>query len=241
MKVRASALRPSSGKPSHAGLLLHSPMAYDVLVRIFLFGRERSFRERLLVPAALRAGERVLDIGCGTGSLAIAAARQVGSSGAVFGIDASSQMIDGARRKAARQGANVDFYVAPAQALPFPAETFDVLLSSLMLHHLTRGARRELALEARRVLKPDGRLLVIDFEKKAAKRSWWQTVLRHRHGSIDPREMTGHLEEAGFRIITQGSLGVKGLVFALSALSTQSTRESRFAATAVTAPASSAP
>ena len=215
MKTHALPTQGPSRKQEFSGLLLHSPRAYDVMVQLFLLGREHSFRERLLAPAALRDGDHVLDVGCGTGSLAIAASRHVGSAGRVVGIDASAQMIVGARRKAARGESNVEFRVASAQALPFPTAEFDVVLSTLMLHHLPRVARYQLACEARRVLKPAGRLLVVDFDRGAAKRSLWQTLLRHRHGSIDPGEVADYLDEAGFEILSQGPLGIKNLTFAL--------------------------
>lgn len=198
------------------GLVLHSPRFYDLTVRIFLLGREHSFRERLLSLVALRSGESVLDIGCGTGSLAILAGRQVGPSGMVVGIDASPEMIVHARRKAGRAGSKVEFREASAQTLPFPAAQFDVVLSTLMLHHLPKPAHAQLTSEARRVLKPGGRLLVVDFEKSSAGKSRWRT-LHQRHGSIDPGKMVATLTDAGFDVVAKGSVGVKNLTFALAA------------------------
>src|SRR5918996_529929 len=93
-----------------------------------------AFRERLISLAELQSGKSVLDIGCGTGTLAIAATRHVGPTGTVHGIDASPQMIARATRKAAKAGAPAVFQVAAAEELPFPETTFDVVLSTLMLH-----------------------------------------------------------------------------------------------------------
>jgi ubiquinone/menaquinone biosynthesis C-methylase UbiE len=197
------------------GLVFHSPRFYDLTVRIFLFGRERSFRERLLSLAALGSGESVLDIGCGTGSLAILAGRQVGPSGTVVGIDASPEMIAHARRKADRTRLTVEFREASAQALPFPAAQFDVVLSTLMLHHLPKSAHAQLASEARRVLKPSGRLLMVDFAKSSAEKPRWR-ALHQRHGSIDPDGMVTMLRKAGFVIAAEGPVGVKDLTFALA-------------------------
>src|SRR5215213_3228594 len=101
------------------GAVIHAAFKYDLLVAALTLGRERKFRERLLAPAELKPGESVLDVGCGTGSLAIVAARQVGAMGRVVGVDPSPEMIDRARSKAKRKKVVVEFEVAWAQALPF--------------------------------------------------------------------------------------------------------------------------
>src|SRR5688572_3378865 len=75
------------------GLVLHSAARYDLLVWLITRGRERAFREKVLRLARLKPGESVLDVGCGTGTLAIAARPLVGPAGAVYGIDASPEMI----------------------------------------------------------------------------------------------------------------------------------------------------
>ena len=67
-----------------SGAVLHSPAAYDFLIWLVTLGRERSFRETILRPARLRHEEMLPDVGCGTGSLAIAARRQVGPTGSVL-------------------------------------------------------------------------------------------------------------------------------------------------------------
>src|SRR5207253_9348675 len=107
------------------------------------FGRERAFRGKILSFANLRPGEAVLDVGCGTGSLAIAARRYVGSTGAVCGIDASPEMLARAEKKASKAGLEVIFKNGAAQALPFPDAQFDTVLSTLMLHHLPRKGREQ--------------------------------------------------------------------------------------------------
>jgi ubiquinone/menaquinone biosynthesis C-methylase UbiE len=145
------------------GAVIHSAFRYDLLVAALTLGRERRFRERLLVPAELKAGESVLDIGCGTGSLAIAAAQKVGLTGKVAGVDPSPEMIDRARHKARRKKVDIDFHVAWGQALPFPDHSLDVVLSTVMLHHIPRAGREDVLREVGRVLKPAGRLVAIDF------------------------------------------------------------------------------
>ena len=75
------------------GLVLHRAVGYDLLVWLLTHGRTRAFRTRMVNLARLEPGESVLDVGCGTGNLAIAAKRHVGEQGRVFGIDASPEMI----------------------------------------------------------------------------------------------------------------------------------------------------
>ena len=91
------------------GLVLHAAATYDFLIWLATLGREQTFRERMLRLAHLRTGEAVLDVGCGTGSLAIAAKRQVGASGTVCGLDASPEMIARAVKKAKKAGVEVGF------------------------------------------------------------------------------------------------------------------------------------
>src|SRR5215471_15579110 len=81
--------------PRTKGRVLHSEAHYyDLLAWLLTFGRERAFRERLVGLARVDPGDTVLDVGCGTGTLAIAAKRRVGAAGAVHGVDASLEMIE---------------------------------------------------------------------------------------------------------------------------------------------------
>ena len=101
-------------------------------------------------------------MGCGTGTLALALDSRVGT-GEVHGIDASPEMIEVARKKATKSGATIDFQVALIEAIPFPDATFDLVTSSLMLHHLPDDLKRRGLAEIRRVVKSDGRFVAADF------------------------------------------------------------------------------
>jgi ubiquinone/menaquinone biosynthesis C-methylase UbiE len=198
------------------GAVLHSAALYDGVVWFALRGRERQMRRRLLDLSGLRPGESVLDVGCGTGTLAILAKESVGRCGTVCGVDASVEMLARARSKAARAGVEIRFENAAAQALPFADSSFDLALGTMMLHHLGRAARREFAVELRRVVKPGGRVLLVDFARPDARKSF-AAHFRHRHGHVDPGELGELLEGAGFHPVASGAVGVKNLHFALAA------------------------
>jgi ubiquinone/menaquinone biosynthesis C-methylase UbiE len=204
--------------PGTTGSVLHSAACYDLLVWLVTLGRERVFREKVVRLARLKPGESVLDVGCGTGSLAIAAKRWVGPTGTVYGIDASPEMIARAGKKATRAGVEVVFKDAVAEALPFPDAHFDAVLTTLMLHHLPRKARQQCACEIRRVLKPGGRVLAVDFGGSARERRGLFAHF-HRHGHVNLPDMRALLSEAGLNIVESGAVGMRDLQFVLATAS----------------------
>lgn len=205
------------GRATHrtAGLILHAAQGYDWLVWLLTLGRERNFRERMLDLARLEPGEAVLDVGCGTGTLAIAAKRKVGRDGAVYGIDASQEMISRASHKAGKAGVDVTFRKETVQALSFPDGRFDVVLSTLMFHHLPKPARAQCVREIKRVLRPGGRVLIVDF-RVPAQRAKGLASHFHRYGGIEPSNLIGLPGEAGLTIADGGPVGMKDLHFVLA-------------------------
>ena len=199
--------------PDTKGRVIRWAAGYDLLVRLFFLGRERSFRDRLVRLARLEPGESVLDIGCGTGSLAIAAKHRVGPAGTVCGIDASPEMIGRARRKARKAQVDICFADAVAERMPFPDGHFDVVLSTMMLHHLPGAARKQCLRDTARVLKPGGRVLIVDFGGKPK-----VGLLKHfhRHGRVALPEIVALLREAGLQIEESGALDKRGLNFVLA-------------------------
>lgn len=134
---------------------------YDFTVELFFLGRRRSSYQALAVAAGIESGQRVLDVGCGTGYFARAIAAVVGSAGLVIGVDPSDSMVEYARHKAASIR-NCQFQLGAAEALPFPCDHFDVVVSSLVLHHLPEDVRLRALEEMRRVLRHGGHLLVVE-------------------------------------------------------------------------------
>ena len=123
--------------------------------------RDRALKRRLLDLAALRDGEMVLDLGCGTGTLAVAAARSAPTA-TITGLDADPAVLAKARGRAAGEEAVIAFDEGRSTALPYPDAGFDVVLSTLFFHHLSDDAKRETANEVVRVLRPGGRVVIGD-------------------------------------------------------------------------------
>lgn len=158
----------ADGDEAATGRLLDRGWRYDLEVwftdTFVLRGKLREMRRRVLEVAELEVGRSVLDVGCGTGTLAVAAARMVGPTGRVSGVDPAPRQIARARTKAARAGVQVDFRPEGIESLRFEDGTFDVVLSTLMFHHLPEELRRKGLAELRRVLRPEGRLVLADFD-----------------------------------------------------------------------------
>ncbi|MDQ5808622.1 MAG: methyltransferase domain-containing protein [Actinomycetota bacterium] len=123
--------------------------------------RDRAIKRRVLEHARLAEGEEVLDVGCGTGTLAVAAARSAPGV-RITGLDADGSILAKARRRAADADADIRFDEAMADALPYRDASFDVILSTLFFHHLPDGVKRDTTAELVRVLRPGGRLVVAD-------------------------------------------------------------------------------
>lgn len=124
--------------------------------------REQAFKRRVIEHAAIQAGDTVLDLGCGTGTLAIMA--HADQPAATYtGLDADPSILDRARAKARAANAPVIFANGLADELPYDQVSFDVVLTTLFFHHLDDTTKRATATEILRVLKPGGRLVVADF------------------------------------------------------------------------------
>jgi ubiquinone/menaquinone biosynthesis C-methylase UbiE len=147
------------------GMLIRWAGFYDILLTVATLGRERRFRQRIVDAASLAEGSRVLDVGCGTGTLAMAAAKTMNNTGSVNGVDAAPEMIERARTKGKNAGLSISFNIGVIEKLDFPDESMDTVFSTLMLHHLPARLQAEGLKEIRRVLAPLGRLVLADFGK----------------------------------------------------------------------------
>jgi ubiquinone/menaquinone biosynthesis C-methylase UbiE len=130
----------------------------------WVMGLGLAMRRRILAVAELKRGERLLDVGCGRGVLTRLAAEAVGPEGLAVGIDPGPAMIGVARLKAARTRSRAIFELGVIERLAFGDGAFDLVLSSFMLHHLPADAKGAGLGEVWRVLKPSGRLVLVDFD-----------------------------------------------------------------------------
>jgi ubiquinone/menaquinone biosynthesis C-methylase UbiE len=142
-------------------------LRYDALTRLYdpvvaVSTREQGFKRRLLEHARVKAGESVLDLACGTGTLAIEVKKD-SPKAKVSGIDADPAILSRAKRKAKDAGVKIEFRKGMSNELPYEDRSFDVVLSTLFFHHLTDEAKADTAEEVRRVLRQGGRLLVADW------------------------------------------------------------------------------
>jgi ubiquinone/menaquinone biosynthesis C-methylase UbiE len=147
---------PAAGRPGLTAL-------YDPALALTM--REDRWRARVLDEAARPAAtpvERVLDVGCGTGTLAVALAARLPAA-VVCGVDADAAILERARAKGAAAGARVEWRQGTAGRLPFAAGTFQCLTMTLVLHHLAPGDKVAALRECRRVLAPGGRIVIADW------------------------------------------------------------------------------
>ncbi len=135
----------------------------DTLENLISGGQQEDILASTLTAALIGEGGHLVDVGCGTGKLAIAASRLVGARGSVVGIDATPQMIDLANARAAQEKSGARFRVGVAEHLPFAAGSQDAVTSSYFFHHLPSDVKPLAMREMWRVLKPGGRLVITDY------------------------------------------------------------------------------
>lgn len=153
------------------------------------------FWAKLLDDLGLRGDERVLDLGCGRGAVLLLAAQHLTTGRAVGvdlwrSVDQSGNSAEATRRNAVAEGVadRVELHTADMTAVPFPDDSFDVVVSSLAIHNIPRRAGREKAIdEAVRVLRPGGRLMIADVR--------------------GTRQYEGRLLQVGMRDVSRRALG----------------------------------
>jgi len=135
---------------------------YDPLQRWVM--REDQFKRHLIRQAQIQPGHRVLDLGCGTGTLTILV-KQTHPQSEVVGLDGDLKVMAIARTKATKAGVDIAFDHGMAFQMPYPDHSLDRVLSSLVLHHLATENKQRALREVFRVLRPGGELHVVDFGK----------------------------------------------------------------------------
>ena len=133
---------------------------YDRVLHATL--KEEKFKQLLVAQANVQPGERVLDVGCGTGTLTILAKRSAPEAH-VVGLDGDPEALAVARDKAAREGVELELVQSLAWEAPFAPASFDRVVSSLVFHHLTTENKRRTLRKIREWLRPGGELHVADW------------------------------------------------------------------------------
>ncbi len=161
---------PTQEKASRVAEVFHSVASkYDLMNDLMSLGIHRVWKQFTIDQAAVKPGMHVLDLAGGTGDLTLQFARQAGSHGEVVLADINSSMLEEGRRRLINKGiaGNVRYAQVNAEALPFPDDYFDVITIAFGLRNVTD---KDAALRSmRRVLKPGGKLLILEFSKPTTK------------------------------------------------------------------------
>jgi demethylmenaquinone methyltransferase / 2-methoxy-6-polyprenyl-1,4-benzoquinol methylase len=159
---------------------------YDVMNDLMSGGMHRLWKAYTVNVARVRAGDRVLDLAAGTGDLTRTFARQAGPQGVVVHTDINLSMLKVGRDRLIDDGLNLPTVACDAEQLPFPDNCFDVVSVAFGLRNMTH---KDAALaEMNRVLRPGGRLLVLEFSQVAAPLKpvydWYSFNVLPRIGSL---------------------------------------------------------
>ena len=192
--------------PETPGVTLGNGQRYDQFTTLFFGGQRNRVFTKLAKLSGARPGDRILDFVCGTAYLTRRLATVTGPSGTARGIDPSPEILEHARHVS--KAGNCTFATGVAESLEAEDESYDVVASSLMLHHLPHDLRGTAIEEMYRVLRPGGRLLLADFRPPT------NPILRHLTGAVigpgmlsNPIHLLGPFTEMkGFKLIATGDL-----------------------------------
>ena len=206
----------TSNGPQTTGTTLPGSTHYDVFSDLLGMGVNGRNSRMVIELAKIKPGDSVLDVACGTGSLTLTALSYTGASGKVYGIDASPGMIEVARRKVSRSAPQVNFQVGLAEKLDFPDASFEAVISRLAIHHLPDDLKGRAFVEILRVLKPGGRLMIVDFNPPS------NPILAHLASALAGHKMMmssnvsglpALLSEAGYTDVSSGPTASAFLAF----------------------------
>ena len=195
----------TDGVPYPALLLDWLTPVYDLFVRLLL--DEKRVKRDLIARANLAPGLRVLDVGAGTGTLAIQV-KQAQPAAVVTGLDGDPKVLGIAREKTTRAAVDVAFDLGDAVALPYPDGAFDRVLSSLVFSLLSGEQKRRVLREADRVLAADGELYLADF---GPPHTFWGWLLARRMRRFEPIRdnldcrLPGMLRDAGLEDVVEAA------------------------------------
>ncbi len=214
----------------HAPAMINKRLTayYDFFVSLVLVGK--ALQKRTLTFISLKPGQKYLDVGCGTGTLAYLV-KSRHPKAVVVGADPDPVVLEVATKKVSRKNLSVEFTKAVAEKLPFHSNEFDVVTSSLAFHHMPLEVKKQALREIRRVLKPSGMFLLVDIGKP--KNNLWR-LLCSIEAVVEPKEyikdnLAGAIPQlmrgVGFRV-TDVRKPYMGICFWSGTLSTESKQSS---------------
>jgi len=193
------------------GHILNWGWRYDLMLwfsNLMTRGKWRVLQRKIIDLARFQPGESVLDVGCGTGDFSLDVYTRVGAGGRVSGIDPGPKQIARARVKAARRGSPIDFQIGVVEQIVFPDQSFDVVLSTFMMHMLPDDLKRQGLREIARVLKPGGRLLVVDTRRPEEPAAKGERIVHTGPWNSGIQDQPQLLKDAGFSQIESGEVEI---------------------------------
>jgi ubiquinone/menaquinone biosynthesis C-methylase UbiE len=192
--------------PRTPGLLIRHGRAHDIFNAVYFGGRRRRLFTQLAAESGARPGDQVLDVGCGSGYFTRLMAAAVAPGGTAHGVDPSAEGITHAQRLT--RLANCTFSDGIAENLDAPDGSYDVVVTSLMIHHLPETLRPRAISEMFRVLRPGGSVLIAEFRPPTSR------IGRHLIGAVHGPAMAHNrldllspmVQEAGFEQLRSGDL-----------------------------------
>ena len=207
------ALRRAHGRQRQTGTRLDRFRLNALVTSIAFGGRRRRVYQRVAELSGTGPGDRVLDVGCSSGYLVRLLAAAAGPSGSVTGLDPSEAALAYARRRAP---AGASFTAGVAQDLSaFPDGTFDVVTSTLALHHVPARKRQDAFREMYRVTRAGGRLLVADFDPSRRAPRLHGGAARMRHAAATTGPLDDLAAAAGYQVEALGTLPLLRYVIAV--------------------------
>jgi ubiquinone/menaquinone biosynthesis C-methylase UbiE len=158
-------LKKYDSAPTRGRTLDYAAGVYDVLSPLMTFGQEKRIGKIAVELLDLKGHEKIIDIGCGTGSLTIDIAGKLSPAkgGQIIGIDAAAKMIAMAQKKASGIG-QAQFCISAAEHLEYPDETFDCAISTFFFHHIDFELKLQALNEIWRTLKNNGKVVIVDVD-----------------------------------------------------------------------------